>query len=159
MRVENWHTKDIFKTIEGRAVGNANSLMDEVVLKAKVLCPPPGKTNISRPPGWSKANVSFTPKTGKNKGKLVSFTTTKRWVGREPGNLRDTIRRVNKTDSMRETIRAYAGNFKIYWALYIEKGTLSTGWGGPSPAYHFLKPPFHATKSTVVNRIKNGGSL
>lgn len=159
MRVENWHTRDIFTTIEGKATQNAEDLMDAVVHRAKIKCPPPGKTNISRPPGWSKARVRFTPKTGKNKGKLVDFTTTKRWVGREPGNLRDSIRRVSKTEWSGRTIRVYAGNFKIYWAFYVEKGTSKTGWGGPSPAYHFLKPPFHAIKAEVVNRIKNGGSL
>ncbi len=159
MRIENWHTKDIFTTIEDRAIDNANTLMDTVVQKAKSICPPPGKTDISRPPGWSDAHVSFTPKTGKNKGKLVDFHTKKRWVGRDPGNLRNTIRRVNRKDTSSGTIRVYAGNFKIYWAFYVEKGTTKTGWGGPSPAYHFLKPPFHSIKTQVKNRIKNGGVL
>lgn len=154
MRLENWHTKDIFENIEGRAIANANALMDDVVAAAKLLCPPPGKTNIYRPPGWSNAHIEFTPKTGRGKGKLVSFDTDKRWTGRSPGNLKDTIRRVEKRDGVAGNIRVYAGNFKIYWARYVEKGTASTGWGGPAPAKPFLRKPFHAIKSSVVNKIK-----
>ena len=157
MRLANWRSKEIFQGIMDKALINANEVMDDVVSSAKQKCPPPGKTNIFRPPGWSKAHVSFTPKSGKNKGTLVEFNTDKRWVGRDPGNLKNTIRRVNKPGS--GSIRVYAGNFKIYWAMYVEKGTASTGWGGPAAAQPFLRPPFHAIKKDIVNRIKNGGVL
>jgi len=159
MKLANWKTKEIFKTIEDRAHANANNVMDEVVADAKRLCPSPGKTNISRPPGWSKAHVSFTPKTGRNKGKLVSFSTDKRWVGRKPGELSATIRRVNRKDSNTGTIRVYAGNFKIYWAFMVERGTASTGWGGPARAQPFLRPAFNGIKKTIIKKIKHGGVL
>lgn len=159
MRIENWHSREIFKAIENRALDNANAVMDDVVEQAKALCPPPGKTKIYRPPGWSKAHVEFTPKSGSDAGKLVSFDTDKRWVGREPGNLKDTIRRVNRRDNLAGTIRVYAGNFKIYWARYVEMGTASTGWGGPAPAHPYLRPSFHGIKRSIVSYIKNGGVL
>ena len=157
MRIANWHTKEIFKKIEDRAYDNANAVMDTVVEAAKSRCPPPGKTNIYRPPGWSKAHVEFTPRTGNNKGRLVSFDTDKRWIGRDPGDLKNTIRRVNKRESMAGNIRVYAGNFKIYWARYVEMGTASTGWGGPAPAHPYLRPSFQMVKSSVIKKIENGG--
>lgn len=156
MRIANWHTKEIFKRIEDSAYDNANAVMDTVVEAAKNRCPPPGKTNIYRPPGWSSAHVEFIPKTGKDKGKLVSFNTDKRWIGRDPGDLKRTIRRVNKQESMGGTVRVYAGNFKIYWARYVEMGTASTGWGGPAHAQPYLRPAFKGVKSGIVSKIKNG---
>lgn len=156
MRIKNWHGGEIFRAIEEKAYDNANGVMDKVVQESKRLCP---KSNIYRPPGWSKAFVSFTPKTGRNKGELVQFDTEKRWIGREPGNLRNTIRRVNTKDDSTGTIRVYAGNFKIYWAFMVERGTASTGFGGPAVAQPFLRPAFNSIKSSVVKQIKNGGSL
>lgn len=159
MKIKNWHSREIFRAIEEKAYDNANGVMDRVVEDAKRLCPPPGKTNIYRPPGWSKAFVSFIPKTGRNKGELVQFHTEKRWTGREPGNLKNTIRRVNRTDTSTGPIRVYAGNFKIYWAFMVERGTASTGFGGPAAAQPFLRPAFNSVKSSVLNQIKNGGAL
>jgi len=154
MRVENWHSKEIFKAIEDRAVDNANAVMDDVAAEAKAKCPVDPVT--FREGKFSKAHVSFTPKTGRNKGNLVSFDTEYRWMGRAPGNLRDTIRRVNKPGS--GNIRVYAGNFKIYWAFMIEKGYHDRG-GRYHAGVHFLQAPFHRVKMSVINRIKNGGVL
>ncbi|MFA6336077.1 MAG: hypothetical protein WCX48_11120 [Bacteroidales bacterium] len=159
MRIENWHSKEIFKAIEEQAYDNANAVMDQVVEGAKLACPPPGKTNIFRPPGWASADVSFTPSTGDKKGKLVAFHTDKRWTGREPGDLKNTIRRVNKNDDASASIRVYAGNFKIYWAFMVERGTSSTGWGGPAAAQPFLRPTFHKIKTDITKKIANGGVL
>lgn len=117
MRVADWRGKEVFAEIAEQALKNANLLMDDVVEAAKRRCP---VGTISRPGGWSTANVSFTPGTGKNKGRLVEFTG-KRWRGREPGDLRNTIRRVTKKGT--GNIRVYAGNFKIFWAHMVERGT------------------------------------
>lgn len=149
MRVASWRGHEVFDDTYNKAVDNANEFMDTVVEDAKRRCPPPGKTNIFRPPGWAKAAVSFTPKTGRNKGQLVTFRTDKRWTGREPGNLKSTIRRVTKGGS----IRAYAGNFKYYWAFMVERGTSSTGWGGPAAAQPFLRPAFRAGKTRAIAAI------
>ncbi|MEN6615113.1 MAG: hypothetical protein ABFD12_01005, partial [Syntrophorhabdus sp.] len=66
MRVENWHSKEIFKAIESRAMDNANAVMDEVVVAAKGRCPVDPVT--FREGKFGSANVSFIPKTGRNKG-------------------------------------------------------------------------------------------
>jgi len=159
MKVANWRSKEIFKALGDRAYDNANNVMDDVVAAAKRLCPSPGATNITRPPGFSKAFVSFTPKTGRNKGKLIQFHTEKRWIGRSPGALGDTIRRVNKRGQASSSIRVYAGNFKIYWAFMVEKGTASTGWGGPARAQPFLRPAFNSVKKDVLKKVASGGGI
>lgn len=145
MRLDSWREGEIFNEITETALKNANNVMDDVVKLARSLCP---VGTISRPGGWSSANVAFTPKTGENKGKPVSFQTEKRWMGREPGDLRNTIRRVNKRES--GNIRVYAGSFKIYWAFMVERGTIKTR---PQP---FLRPAFQQVQTTALEKIKNG---
>jgi len=131
--------------------------MDSVLELARQKCPPPGKTNIYRPPGWQKnANVKFTPRRGKDKGKLVQFTTTRRWTGRDPGDLKGTIRRVDRITPSSTNLRIYAGNFRLYWAFMVEYGTQSTGWGGPAKAIPFLRPSWNAKKAEAPNMLKNG---
>ena len=154
-RISRWRPQ-VFESVKQTALGNAYDFMDSIVAEAKVRCPPPGKTNITRPDGWSNAVVAFTPKRGKNKGKLVTFSTTKRWVGRNPGDLKATIRRVGRHDAVRSNIRVYAGNFKIYWAFMVEYGTDSTGWGGPARATPFLRPTWNAKKRLAAKAIKTG---
>ena len=145
MRLESWREGEVFNEITETALKNANGVMDDVVTLARSMCP---VGTISRPGGWSSANVAFTPKTGKNKGTPVSFHTDKQWKGREPGDLRNTIRRVNRKDS--GNIRVYAGNFKIYWAFMVERGTIKTR---PQP---FLRPAFQQVQTTALEKIKNG---
>jgi hypothetical protein len=157
MRLENWHSHEIFRAIEDRAMDNANAVIDEVVEQARVKCPVDPVT--FREGKFSKAHVEFIPKTGSNKGKLVSFDTESRWMGRQPGCLKDTIRRVNSRDVTKANVRAYAGTFKIYWALMMEKTGYTDRGGKFHPPLHFLQSPFQIIKNTVVDRIKNGGSL
>jgi len=157
MRIEGWRAGEVFKRVEETAMDNANSVMDEVVVEAKqrligdIKEIPP----IVREGGFSSADVSFIPKTGKNKGTLVSFHTDKRWTGRRtPDNLYDSIRRVNKEGS--GTVRAYAGNFKVYWAFMVEKSGYTDRAGKFHGPLHFLQGPFHEKKSSILNRIKGG---
>lgn len=151
MRVENWKADQVFSDITNQAIENANNFMDSIVLEAKRLCPVDPIT--VREGKFSSAVISFTPRTGKNKGKPVSFGTQKRWMGREPGNLRDTIRRVNKPGS--GTIRVYAGNFKIYWAFMVERGYRDRS-GKQHAAQPFLRPVFHQAKGKAIQAIKGG---
>lgn len=146
MRIEKWKAKEIFSQIAEEALKAANAVMDDVVFLAKAKCP---VGTITREGKFVKANISFTPKTGANKGKLVSFSTDKRWQGRNPGDLRNTIRRVNKP-ARPGNIRVYAGNFKIYWAHMVEYGT------SKSRAQSFLRPAFQGIKNEVIKRIEQG---
>lgn len=145
MRIENWRGKEVFDEIAEIALQNANDLMDDVVQNAKARCP---VGTVTREGRWSSANVSFIPQTGKNKGSRVSFRTDKRWEGRNPGDLRNTIRRVTKNRT--GNIRVYAGNFKIYWSYMVERGTAKMS------ARPFLRPAFHTAKTIAARYIKNG---
>jgi hypothetical protein len=153
MRIANWRAKQVFSDITDAALGEGNNVMDRVVVIAKQKCPILKSSIAPRPDGWSGANVSFTPKSGRNKGQVVSFRTEKRWTGRQPGDLQRTIRRVNKADKP-SSIRAYAGNFRTYYAFMVEKGTASTGWGGPAKAQPFLRPAFNEIRNKVTPDIQ-----
>jgi hypothetical protein len=153
MRIANWRAKQVFSDITDAALDEGNNVMDRVVTVARQKCPVLKSSIKPRPDGWSGANVSFTPKSGPNKGKSVSFRTEKRWTGRQPGDLKRSLRRVNRPEKP-GSIRAYAGNFKIYYAFMVEKGTLSTGWGGPAKAQPFLRPAFNEIRNKVTPNIQ-----
>jgi hypothetical protein len=156
MRIESWHSKEIFKAYEDKAMDNANDVMDGVVESSKQKCrvdfehDPP----IFRAGKFSSAHVEFTPKTGAGKGELVSFDTKSRWMGRYPGQLQNTIRRVNRDGT--GSVRAYAGNFKVYYALMVEKTGYTDRGGKFHPPLHFLQAPFHAMKGSMVGKIAKG---
>lgn len=151
-RIGSWKGAEVFGAIQDRALENANAVMDDVVVKAKMKCP---IDPTVRAGGWGpRAFVSFIPKRGRNKGERVTFMTDRRWVGREPGNLKDTIRRVNKPQS--GNIRVYCGSYKIYWAFMVEKSGYhdrSGKWHKPKP---FLRQAFHSEKKDMIRKIKGG---
>ncbi|RJR40798.1 MAG: hypothetical protein C4576_19735 [Desulfobacteraceae bacterium] len=146
MRIVGWRAKEVAREITDQAIANANGVMDDVVEAAKRRCP---VSPIVREGKWVNAIVSFTPKTGKGKGKPVQFSG-KRWTGRTPGDLRKTIRRVNKRNRP-GNIRVYAGSTKIYWGGMVEYGTSKTA------AQPFMRPAFNGIKNQILKRIKNGG--
>lgn len=163
MRVAKWRADEVFGEYRSRAEANANDIMDDVVVAAKnklasaISAYEPSPNSPPRPiirrGRESYAKVSFTPKTGKNKGKLVEFETSRRWTGRHytsEDTLIDTIRRVNGRKNP-GNVRVYAGNFKAYWAFMVERGTHKT------PAHNFLRPSFHAQKATMLKRLTKGG--
>ena len=145
-RVANWRAKEIFSQIAEEAIKAGNEVMDDVVVDSRAKCP---VGTITREGKWSSAKVSFTPRSGANKGKLVSFSTDKRWMGRAPGDLKGTIRRVNKP-SRPGNIRVYSGSFKIYWAHMVEYGTMK------SRAQPFMRPAFNGIKNSIISRIEKG---
>jgi len=160
MRIENWHSKEIFKAYEDLAMHNANNVMDEVLVSAKqklaasVTEIPP----IVREGRFGSANVSFIPKTGRSKGKLVEFHTDKRWTGRRTSSkdqLYDSLRRVNKSDNS-SNVRVYCGNFLAYWAFMVEKSGYTDRGGKFHPPLHFLQSPFHAMKQSMLGKIAKG---
>lgn len=158
-RISRWRP-DAFEGPKQTALANAYDFMDSVLSDARSKCPVnPSRTKfgtIVRPDGWSNANVSFVPKRGKNKGKRVEFSTTRRWTGRNPGDLRATLRRVGRHDARSSSIRVYAGNYKIYWAFMVEYGTSSTGWGGPARKQPFMRPAWNSKKRQAIKSIQNG---
>jgi HK97 gp10 family phage protein len=151
MRVENWHAKEIFSQIADEALKAGNEIMDDVVAASRAECP---VGTITREGKWISATVAFTPVTrnGKNipthKQKAVSFQA-KQWTGRYPGQLRDTIRRVNKS-SRPGNIRVYAGNAKVNYARFVEYGTRKT------PMHSFMRTGFNGIRNSVIRRIEEG---
>lgn len=121
MRVERWKAKEIFSSIHEEAFKNANSVMDNVVAAAKSRCP--------------VGSVTRNPKTG----------SQKEWAGRKPGSLKNSIRRVNKEGS--GNIRVYAGNYRVYYARFIEYGTRKMS------ARPFLRPAFESIKTKFLDAI------
>lgn len=152
MRIKGYRIKEVQEEILGQAMENACDLMDMLVVDAKSrLVTSTKKPPIVREGGFGSADVSFTPKTGRNKNKLVEFSTDKRWMGRhndEMDTLAETIRRVTRPG--KSNVRVYAGNFKAYWAFMVERGTSRTA------AIPFLRPAFEVIKSKVQRVIKNG---
>lgn len=123
MKVVGWRAKDVFQGISDQAFANAEIVMDNVVSIARNLCP---VGTISRP---------------QREG-------GKEWTERKPGSLRATIRRVSRKD--KNNIRVYAGNKKIFYARFVEYGTVKMR---KKP---FIRPAFQQVKGKILRGIKNG---
>jgi len=151
MRVENWRAKEIFSQIAEEAIKAANEVMDDVVVAARASCP---VGEVTREGKWKTATVTFTPTT-RNRRKIpvgkrehVSFQA-QQFTGRTPGDLRNSIRRVNKS-SRPGNIRVYAGNKAINYAHFVEYGT------SKMRAKPFMRPGFQQIKNQVISRIEKG---
>ena len=155
MRLANWRAKEVLDAISEAALNSADGIMGNVVVNAKIACPVLVDLSQERPDGWRSANISFTPKTGRNKGKPVKFFTMRQWTGRKQGDLQKTIRKVTKEDRV-GNYRVYAGNFKIYYAHMIEKSGYTDRAGRFHPPIPFLRNSFNGQKSKVIDRIKSG---
>lgn len=145
MRVEYWHGHEVFTQILETALENGNDFMDIVVEMAKAKCP---VGTVDKVGDFVKTKVSFTPKKGKYKGKTKTFDAGQ-WRGREPGSLRNTVRRVNSRRRP-NNIRAYAGSKYVNYAYFVENGTIKM------PARPFLRPSFNAMKGSATKIIKEG---
>ena len=148
-RIEGWKGKEVFQALADAAIAGANIVMDKVTEGAKRLCPV-GK--ITRAEGYVMRDVLFIPKKGRGKERVVNFIADT-WIGRRPGSLKATIRKVEKYDRA-GNIRCYAGNSAVYYARFVEYGTASTGWGGATKAQPFMRPPFHAIKGKARELIE-----
>lgn len=145
MRVEGWHAKEIFGQIMEAAIEHGNRIMDEHVVASRAACP---IGTLSREGKWITATVAFTAKAGTKKAKAVSFQAAQ-YTGREPGMLRDTIRRVN-SDKRPGNIRVYAGSKKVNYAFFVEYGTAKMH------AHPFMRPGFQQVKNNVISRLEAG---
>jgi len=148
MRVANWNIKEALVDEKDRVIQNGNNLMDEVVQNAKALCPVGKWTREGK---FVTAKVKFVRSRGKGnygKGTIAEFEAS-RWTGRQPGTLRETIRR----KTIGGSVRVYAGNFKVYYSLWVERGSVH------NVAKPFLRPSFFAVKQVVVDKLTNGGKV
>lgn len=150
MRVERLRIKEVFQNVADLAIVGANNVMANHAEDARRRAP---RGTITRKDGQTQRDVAFVPKSGRGKGKIVTFIADT-WTGREPGSLKASVRKVEKLDRP-GNIRVYAGSKKIYYARFVEYGTASTGWGGPAKAQPFMRPSFHVIKGKIRNSIES----
>jgi HK97 gp10 family phage protein len=142
-RVDSTRLKEVFQALSDAAIDGANIVMDKHVEEAKRLCPV-GK--ITRKDTSKLRNVVFVPKKGRGKGKIVDFIADT-WMGRQPGSLKATIRKVEKYNRA-GNIRCYAGNKKVFYARFVEYGTSKT------PKHPFMRPSFQSIKGKAKELIE-----
>jgi HK97 gp10 family phage protein len=151
MRIVGWRLPEICDEIKGKAIEAVNEVMDEHVQISKSLCP---VGTITREGKFKTVTVTFTPTTKYGRRKIIPLEKRKqvsfeaqRWTGDYPGQLRDTIRRVNKP-SRPGNIRVYAGNKKVHYAYFVEYGTVKM------KRQSFMRPGFQTIKNKVKPKIE-----
>lgn len=149
MRIVGLRIKEVLDNVRDLAIAGGNAVMGDHAEDARRRAP---RGTITRKDGQVLREVFFTPKKGRGKGKDVNFIANT-WMGREPGSLKASIRKVEKFNRP-GNIRVYAGSGKVYYARFVEYGTASTGWGGPAKAQPYMRPSFLAIKGTAKNRIE-----
>ena len=145
MRVEGVRIKEVFQNVMDLAIVGANAVMADVVIDAKRLCPTKKGVSVGtvyRPYGRVMRDVLFTTKRGKD----VNFIADTE-MGRTAGNLKATIRKVEK-ESRPGNIRVYCGNMAVWYGRFVEYGT------SRSRKQPFMRPSFHAIKGTAQVRIE-----
>ena len=162
-RVIGYKGDQVCEAIINAASQAANEIMDEHAVAARRLCPrreiddkgnPISEgTEYRKVGGLVMREIAFTAYKGKKRERDVSFIAHIQ-TGRVSGNLRNTIRKVEKYNRP-GNIRVYAGNQSVPYARFIEYGTASTGWGRGVKAHPYMRPSFQVIKPTIKQRIEN----
>lgn len=74
----------------------------------------------------------------------------KDWTAREAGALRNSIRVVTLHDNPMKGVRIYAGSRKVYYARFVEYGTVKMR------ARPFLRVALQAMKSSILSLVGKG---
>jgi hypothetical protein len=135
-----------------RLVKAAKTIRDDAKRRIKV-------GTITRVPGRKMMRM--------RDGRMVESTMPPKWMERTPGEMKKTIRVVQRYDfsgtflknlsslegiSEAANVRVYAGNFNDWWATQMEFGY--GAWkGGAQP---FLRPALHGSQSKVRSIIEGG---
>ncbi|MHB8110493.1 MAG: HK97-gp10 family putative phage morphogenesis protein [Syntrophorhabdaceae bacterium] len=114
MKVKDWAPEKITAEIEKKVMDRLESAAQRVAEKARSLVPV-GKDV-----------------TGKGK-----------WSKREAGALKNTIRVVRLKGDPKQNIRVYAGNRDVYYARFVEYGTVKM------KAKPFMRPALNASKAEI----------
>jgi len=122
MRVANWNPAKADPEIMGAAMDRLVAVGNVIAEKARQKCP----VGIDIPKG---------------KGK---------WSGRDAGALRDSIRVVRRFGDDRRNIRIYAGSRKVFYARWVETGTVKM------KKRPFLRPAVYASKAEAKQILLNG---
>lgn len=130
MRIENWNPQRFDAEIEGVATDRLVKAAGAVARHARRLCP---VGTVSRP------IYRRGPYAGQN------------WTARDAGQLRESIRVVEKTSKSGKVIagkgnvRVYAGHYLAYYASIVE-------FSGKA----FMRPALTAAHSEMMDIIKGG---
>lgn len=122
MRVANWNPQKADPEIMHAAMNRLEKVGELIAGKARQLAPV---------------------------GKDVSQGKGK-WSAREAGALRASVRVVRLHDDTRRNIRVYAGSKKVFYARFVEYGTVKMR------AKPFLRPALNSSKSEAKSILLNG---
>ena len=77
----------------------------------------------------------------------------KYWQERQPGALQKTIRVTRLYDNRKRNVRVYAGNKTVYYAGFVEMGTVNM------TAKPFLRPALNEAKQTIRSILGGTGEF
>ena len=126
MRVEVWHPEAITAEIEKKAMDRLERAGAVVASKARQKVP----IGKDRPP----------------------YKNGKEWTARRAGALKSTIRVVRLKGDPKLNIRVYAGNKEVYYARWVEMGSVHNR----APRKPFLRPALSESKSQIKSTVENG---
>ena len=78
------------------------------------------------------------------------YKTGKEWTARKAGALRDSIRVTRLKDDAKQNIRVYAGNKEVYYARFVEYGTVKM------KAKPYLRPALNGAKGQIMAIMEGG---
>jgi HK97 gp10 family phage protein len=125
MRVSNWNPKRFDGEIIAAGMDRLEQAAEVIAEEARRRVP----VGTSRP--------------GKKGGKA--------WTAREAGALKRSIRVVRLRNDERRNIRVYAGNREVYYARFVEYGTVKM------KAKPYLRPALNASKSRIQGLLRGIG--
>lgn len=137
MITEGFEGNEVYIQIEAAAISEANRIADEIMASAKAKCPVGSITRDERKKFYWTQGKKWLPASGGAP-----------WTEREPGTLRDSIRKVKLSD-VPGNVRVYAGNFYAYYARFVEYGTAKMR------ARPFLRPAFQSKEGQALGRIES----
>src|SRR3989304_8508052 len=126
MRIENWHPELASEQMTKRAMDRLEKAGEVVASKARIKVP----VGKDRPP----------------------YKTGKDWTGRKAGALKASIRVRRLKDDPKSNIRIYAGSREIYYARWVEMGSVHNR----EPRKPYLRPALNESKGSIKGIVENG---
>ncbi len=126
MRVENWHPELASEEITKKAMDRLQKGGELVASKARQKVP----IGKDRPP----------------------YKNGKEWTARKAGALKASIRVTRLKDDPKLNIRIYAGNKEIYYARWVEMGSVHNR----EPRKPYLRPALNELKGSIKSIVENG---
>jgi len=124
MRIANWNAEKVLKGAIAASMDRLEEIGHIIADKAKTLVP-----------------------VGKDR---PAYGNGKDWTARQAGALRASIRVVRLHGDPKKNVRVYAGSLKVYYARFVEKGTVKMR------ARPFLRPALNASKSAARALLNRG---